>query len=64
MQVKDEETGTMSNVEWLDLLYPTNEDLPHIYNEYRWDHCSRYVLYYLDLRYNDRIVSLDDTHLI
>lgn len=44
MQVKGE-IRTMSNVEWLDFIYPTNEDLPYVYNEYRWDHCSRYVMY-------------------
>ncbi|CAN0378041.1 unnamed protein product [Ascophyllum nodosum] len=30
----------MTNQEWLDFIYPTNEDLPYVYNEYRWDHCG------------------------
>eukprot|EP00904_Undaria_pinnatifida_P008379 jgi/Undpi1/4671/HiC_scaffold_18.g08025.m1 len=30
----------MTNVEWLDFIYPDNEDLPYMYNEFAWDHCA------------------------
>eukprot|EP00904_Undaria_pinnatifida_P008207 jgi/Undpi1/4516/HiC_scaffold_18.g07870.m1 len=33
------ESRTMSNIEWFEFIYPDSEDLPYIYNEYRWDHC-------------------------
>lgn len=29
----------MSNKEWYDFIYPENDDMPYMYNEYRWDHC-------------------------
>lgn len=30
----------MTNIEWLEFIYPDNEDLPYMYNEFRWDHCA------------------------
>lgn len=30
----------MTNLEWLDFLYPDNEDLPYMYNEFAWEHCT------------------------
>lgn len=29
----------LTNAEWLDLIYPKNDDLPYMYDEFRWDHC-------------------------
>lgn len=29
----------MSNIEWLEFIYPDNEDLPYMYNEFAWNHC-------------------------
>lgn len=34
------EIRTMSNSEWLRFIYPDNEDLPYVYNEFTWDHCA------------------------
>eukprot|EP00904_Undaria_pinnatifida_P008202 jgi/Undpi1/4511/HiC_scaffold_18.g07865.m1 len=31
---------TMTNREWLEFISPNNEELPYMYNEYRWDHCA------------------------
>lgn len=33
------ETVMLTNAEWLNFLYPENESLPYMFNEYRWDHC-------------------------
>lgn len=30
----------MTNEEWYAFIYPENEDLPYMYNEYSWDHCA------------------------
>lgn len=29
----------LTNAEWMDLIYPKNDDVPYMYNEFRWDHC-------------------------
>ncbi|CAN0568497.1 unnamed protein product, partial [Laminaria digitata] len=29
-----------TNAEWLELIYPTNEDLPYMYDQYQWEHCT------------------------
>lgn len=29
----------MSNAGWMALIYPTNEDLPYMYDEFNWQHC-------------------------
>ncbi|CAB1119544.1 TYR [Ectocarpus sp. CCAP 1310/34] len=34
------ENVQLTNAEWMDLIYPTNEDLPYMYDEFKWDHCS------------------------
>ncbi|CAN0120597.1 unnamed protein product [Pylaiella littoralis] len=34
------ETVQMTNEEWYAFIYPENEDLPYMYNEYSWDHCA------------------------
>lgn len=33
-----------TNAEWMDLIYPTNEDLPYMYDKFDWKHC-RYVFF-------------------
>lgn len=33
------EVVKMSNKEWYDFIYPENDDMPYMYNEFRWDHC-------------------------
>ncbi|CAM9789639.1 unnamed protein product, partial [Hapterophycus canaliculatus] len=30
----------MTNQEWLDFIYPDNEDLPYMYDGFQWDHCA------------------------
>ncbi|CAN0178363.1 unnamed protein product [Pylaiella littoralis] len=30
----------MTNLEWYDFIYPDNEDLPYMYNEFSWGHCA------------------------
>eukprot|EP00903_Cladosiphon_okamuranus_P019382 g17822.t1 len=34
------ETIKMTNLQWYDFIYPDNEDLPYMYNEFQWDHCA------------------------
>ncbi|CAN0509830.1 unnamed protein product [Ectocarpus sp. 12 AP-2014] len=34
------ENVQLTNAGWMDLIYPTNEDLPYMYDEFKWDHCS------------------------
>lgn len=34
------EPRKFSNLEWLDFVYPDNEDLPYMYNEFAWDDCA------------------------
>lgn len=34
------ETVQMTNVEWYQFIYPDNDDLPYMYNEFSWDHCA------------------------
>ncbi|CAN0073283.1 unnamed protein product [Ascophyllum nodosum] len=34
------EVRKMTNVEWLEFIYPETEDLPYLYNEYNWNHCE------------------------
>ncbi|CAM9600123.1 unnamed protein product [Ascophyllum nodosum] len=34
------EVRKMTNLEWLEFIYPDTEDLPYVYNEYNWDHCT------------------------
>lgn len=29
----------LTNAEWMDLIYPTNENLPYMYDSFKWDHC-------------------------
>ncbi|CAM9231029.1 unnamed protein product [Ascophyllum nodosum] len=29
-----------NNAEWMDLIYPTNEELPYMYDKFDWEHCS------------------------
>lgn len=38
VQIKGEKKQ-MTNAEWMDLIYPTNEDLPYMYDQFNWDHC-------------------------
>lgn len=33
------EVVKLTNAEWMDLIYPTNEDLPYMYDEFKWTHC-------------------------
>lgn len=30
----------MSNQEWLDFIYPDNEELPYMYDSFNWGHCA------------------------
>lgn len=30
----------LTNMEWMDMIYPTNDDLPYMYDEYSWSHCT------------------------
>lgn len=34
------EVVQLTNAEWIDLIYPTNEHLPYMYDEYSWSHCT------------------------
>eukprot|EP00903_Cladosiphon_okamuranus_P013777 g12823.t1 len=34
------ETVQMTNLEWYKFIYPDNDDLPYMYNEFLWDHCA------------------------
>ncbi|CAM9678592.1 unnamed protein product [Ectocarpus sp. 12 AP-2014] len=34
------ETVKMTNLEWYQFIYPENDDLPYMYNEFAWDHCA------------------------
>ncbi|CAB1119543.1 unnamed protein product [Ectocarpus sp. CCAP 1310/34] len=34
------ETVKMTNLEWYQFIYPDNDDLPYMYNEFAWDHCA------------------------
>ncbi len=34
------ETVQMTNQEWYDFIYPDNDDLPYMYNDFTWDHCA------------------------
>ncbi|CAN0399747.1 unnamed protein product, partial [Ectocarpus sp. 12 AP-2014] len=34
------ETVQMTNLQWYQFIYPDNDDLPYMYNEYQWDHCA------------------------
>ncbi|CAM9656056.1 unnamed protein product [Scytosiphon promiscuus] len=34
------ETVQMTNREWYNFIYPDNDDLPYMYNEFAWDHCA------------------------
>ncbi|CBJ33028.1 Hypothetical Protein RRSL_02205 [Ectocarpus siliculosus] len=34
------ETMQMTNLQWYQFIYPDNDDLPYMYNEYQWDHCA------------------------
>ncbi|CAM9513044.1 unnamed protein product [Ectocarpus sp. 12 AP-2014] len=34
------ETVKMTNLEWYKFIYPDNDDLPYMYNEFAWDHCA------------------------
>ncbi|CAN0087203.1 unnamed protein product, partial [Scytosiphon promiscuus] len=34
------EVRKMSNLEWLDFIYPDNEDLPYMYDRFDWEHCA------------------------
>ncbi|CAM9764660.1 unnamed protein product, partial [Ectocarpus sp. 4 AP-2014] len=33
------EVVKLTNADWMDLIYPTNEDLPYMYDEFKWTHC-------------------------
>ncbi|CAM9236405.1 unnamed protein product [Ectocarpus sp. 4 AP-2014] len=34
------ETVTMTNLEWYQFIYPDNDNLPYMYNEFAWNHCA------------------------
>ncbi|CAM9217833.1 unnamed protein product [Ectocarpus sp. 6 AP-2014] len=34
------EVRKMTNAEWLDFIYPDNEELPYMYDSFGWDHCA------------------------
>lgn len=34
------EVRSMSNSEWLDFIYPDNEELPYMYDSFDWGHCA------------------------
>lgn len=38
-QVKGE-TAKMTNQEWLDFIYPDNDELPYMYDGFDWGHCA------------------------
>lgn len=38
-QVKGE-VRKMTNLEWLEFIYPDNEDLPYMYDSFDWFHCA------------------------
>lgn len=33
-------TVQMTNLEWYKFIYPDNDDLPYMYNEFSWSHCA------------------------
>lgn len=34
------EVRKMTNAEWLDFIYPDNEELPYMYDSFDWTHCA------------------------
>lgn len=34
------QTVQMTNLEWYKFIYPDNDDLPYMYNEFSWSHCA------------------------
>ncbi|CAM9333791.1 unnamed protein product, partial [Ascophyllum nodosum] len=34
------EVRKMTNAQWLEFIYPDTDDLPYVYNEYKWNECA------------------------